>query len=145
MGKFVMKETKNGGVKFDLKAGNGEVIATSEAYSGDAACKKGIESVRKNAVEAKLEDQTVEGFETVTNPKFEVYTDKAGEFRFRLKARNGEIIATSEGYKAKASCLNGIESVRKIHYFIIFRGQPALLCSGNRISGDGGPHLTRTI
>ena len=103
MGKFVMKETKNGGVKFDLKAGNGEVIATSEAYSGDAACKKGIESVRKNAVEAKLEDQTVEGFET----------DKAGEFRFRLKARNGEIIATSEGYKAKASCLNGIESVRK--------------------------------
>ena len=43
MGKFVMKETKNGGVKFDLKAGNGEVIATSEAYSGDAACKKGIE------------------------------------------------------------------------------------------------------
>ena len=93
MGKFVMKETKNGGVKFDLKAGNGEVIATSEAYSGDAACKKGIESVRKNAVEAKLEDQTVEGFETVTNPKFEVYTDKAGEFRFRLKATNGEIIA----------------------------------------------------
>ena len=113
MGKFVMKETKNGGVKFDLKAGNGEVIATSEVYSGDAACKKGIESVRKNAVEAKLEDQTVEGFETVTNPKFEVYTDKSGEFRFRLKARNGEIIAVSEGYKAKASCMNGIESVRK--------------------------------
>ena len=112
MGKFVMKETKNG-VKFDLKAGNGEVIATSEVYSGDAACKKGIESVRKNAVEAKLEDQTVEGFETVTNPKFEVYTDKTGEFRFRLKAGNGEIIAVSEGYKAKASCLNGIESVRK--------------------------------
>ena len=44
MGKFVMKETKNGGVKFDLKAGNGEVIATSEAYSGDAACKKGSNS-----------------------------------------------------------------------------------------------------
>jgi uncharacterized protein YegP (UPF0339 family) len=42
-----------------------------------------------------------------------MYTDQAGEFRFRLKARNGEIIAASEGYKAKASCLNGIESVRK--------------------------------
>ena len=54
-----------------------------------------------------------EGFAAVTNPKFEVYADKAGEFRFRLKARNGEIIATSEGYKAKSSCLNGIESVRK--------------------------------
>ena len=112
MGKFVMKETKNG-VKFDLKAGNGEVIATSEVYSGDAACKKGIESVRKNAVEAKLEDQTVAEVSAVTNPKFELYTDKAGEFRFRLKARNGEIIAVSEGYKAKASCLNGIDSVRR--------------------------------
>ena len=42
-----------------------------------------------------------------------MYTDKAGEFRFRLKATNGQIIATSEGYKAKASCLNGIESVKK--------------------------------
>ena len=62
---------------------------------------------------AKMEDQTEEGFATVTNPKFEMYVDKAGEFRFRLKARNGEIIATSEGYKAKASCENGIESVRK--------------------------------
>ena len=49
----------------------------------------------------------------VTNPKFEMYTDKAGEFRFRLKARNGEVIAASEGYKAKASCLNGIDSVRR--------------------------------
>lgn len=112
MGKFVIKTVKTG-IKFDLKAGNGEVIATSEVYTSESACKNGIESVRKNAVDAKLEDQTVENPETVTNPKFEVYTDKAGEYRFRLKARNGEIIAASEGYKAKASCLNGIESVRK--------------------------------
>lgn len=112
MGKFVIKTTKTG-IKFDLKAGNGEVIATSEVYTTESACKNGIESVRKNSVAAKLEDQTVENFETVTNPKFEVYTDKAGEYRFRLKARNGEIIAVSEGYKAKPSCLNGIESVRK--------------------------------
>ncbi len=112
MGKFVIRTVKTG-IKFDLKAGNGEVIATSEVYTSMAACKNGIESVRKNAVAAKLEDQTAEGFETVTNPKFEMYTDKAGEFRFRLKARNGEIIAVSEGYKAKASCQNGIESVRK--------------------------------
>ncbi|MCM1190331.1 MAG: YegP family protein [bacterium] len=112
MGKFVIKTVKTG-IKFDLKAGNGEVIATSEVYTSDSACKNGIESVRKNAAIAKLEDQTVENVETVTNPKFEMYTDKAGEFRFRLKARNGEIIAVSEGYKAKASCLNGIESVRK--------------------------------
>ena len=112
MGKFVVKEVKTG-FKFDLKAGNGEVIATSEVYTTEQGCLNGIESVRKNAVDAKLEDQTVENFETVTNPKFEVYVDKAGEFRFRLKARNGEIIATSEGYKAKSSCENGIESVRK--------------------------------
>ena len=71
MGKFVVKEVKTG-FKFDLKAGNGEVIATSEVYTAEKTCLNGIESVRKNAVEAKLEDQTVENFETVTNPKFEV-------------------------------------------------------------------------
>ena len=112
MGKFVVKQTKNGFV-FNLKAGNGEIIATSQTYSGEDACMNGIESVRKNAELAKLEDQTVENFETVTNPKFEVYLDKRGEDRFRLKARYGEIIATGEGYKAKASCLNGIDSIRR--------------------------------
>ena len=112
MGKFVVKETKTG-VKFDLKAGNGEVIATSEVYSSKAACLKGVESVKKNAAVAAVEDQTVEGFATEKNPKFEVYTDKAGEFRFRLKATNGQIIATGEGYKSKAGCMNGIESIKK--------------------------------
>ena len=112
MGKFVMKKVSSG-FKFDLKAGNGETIATSEIYTIEASCENGIESVRKNAPIANLEDQTVEGFATVANPKFEIYLDKGGECRFRLKARNGEIIAVSEGYKAKTSCMNGIESVRK--------------------------------
>ena len=112
MGKFVVKPTKTGFV-FNLKAGNGEIIAVSEVYNTEVSCMNGIESVKKNSVLAKLEDQTVEGFEKVTNPKFEVYVDKAGEFRFRLKARNGEIIAMGEGYKAKASCLNGIDSIRR--------------------------------
>ena len=112
MGKFVIKKT-NTGVKFDLKAGNGEVIATSEVYESEAACKNGVASVAKNAPVAAVEDQTVEGFETAKHPKFEVYEDKAGEFRFRLKATNGQVIAVSEGYKAKASCLNGVESVKK--------------------------------
>ena len=111
MGKFVVKQTATG-VKFDLKANNGEIIATSEVYTTEAACMNGIESVRNNCV-GEIEDQTVEGFETVKHPKFEMYLDKAGEYRFRLKARNGEIIATSEGYKAKASCLNGIDSVKR--------------------------------
>ena len=112
MGKFVVKKTATG-IKFDLKAGNGETIATSEVYASDAACKKGIASVQKNAPVAGVEDQTAEGYTPVKHPKFEIYQDKAGEFRFRLKATNGQIIATSEGYKAMASCLNGIESVKK--------------------------------
>lgn len=112
MGKFVMKRTKSG-VKFNLKAGNGEIIATSEVYNSDASCKNGIESVRRNAPIAPVENQTVEGYKVEKHPKFEVYTDKAGEFRFRLKATNGQIIAVSEGYKAMASCMNGIESVKK--------------------------------
>ena len=112
MGKFVIR-TVNSGIKFDLKATNGQVILTSEVYTTKAACRNGVESIMKNAPVANVEDQTVEGFETVTHPKFEMYQDKAGEFRFRLKAKNGEIIATGEGYKTKANCLNGIESVKK--------------------------------
>ena len=112
MGKFVMRKT-NTGVKFDLKAGNGEVIATSEVYNSDSACRNGIASVQKNAPAAAVENQTVEGYAVEKHPKFEIYTDKSGEFRFRLKATNGQVIATSEGYKALASCLNGIESVKK--------------------------------
>ena len=112
MGKFVVR-TVPSGIKFDLKATNGQVIATSEVYEAKASCLNGVESVRKNAPIANLEDQTVENFEAATHPKFELYQDKAGEYRFRLKARNGEIIAVSEGYTTKANCENGIESVRK--------------------------------
>ena len=111
MGKFVMKPTANGGFKFDLKAGNGEIIASSQIYKSEASCKAGIESVMNNAL-AAVEDQTVENFEVLKHPKYEVYTDKAGEFRFRLRAANGEIILTGESYKAKAGCLKGIESIR---------------------------------
>lgn len=113
MGKFVISKTKNGEYTFNLKAGNGEVILTaSESYTSMSGCKGGIASVQKNAL-AHVEDQTVEGFEKLTHPKFEVYQDKAGEFRFRLKAKNGENIGKSEGYKRKDSCLNGIASVGK--------------------------------
>ena len=73
---------------------------------------KGIESVKKNCV-GEVEDQTVAEVAEVKHPKFEIYNDKAGEFRFRLKAKNGEIIAVSEGYTSKDSCENGIESVKK--------------------------------
>ena len=112
MGKFVVKQVRTG-TRFNLVAGNGEVIGVSEVYTTAASCRNGIKSVKKNAPIAPVEDQTVEGFKKEKCPKFEVYEDKAGEFRFRLKARNGEIILASEGYSAKPGCKNGIESVKR--------------------------------
>ena len=112
MGKYVIKEAKTGS-KFNLVAGNGEVIASSQISKSESGLKNGIASVRKNAPKAAVENQTVEGYATEKHPKFEVYADKAGEYRFRLKASNGQIIAVSEGYKALKSCLNGIASVKK--------------------------------
>ena len=112
MGKFAVYVSDKG-ARFNLKAGNGEVIATSQMYKSLKSCLAGVESVRKNAPIAALENQTVEGFEVCKHPKFEVYADKAGKARFRLKAKNGQIIAVGEGYKAMKSCLNGIESIRK--------------------------------
>lgn len=96
MGKYVIKDNGSGPY-FVLKAGNGEVIGKSENYSSKTACKNGIESVKKNA----------------PSGNFEIYEDKAGEFRFRLRAKNGEPILASEGYKTKASCENGIDSVKR--------------------------------
>ena len=112
MGKFIVKETKTG-IKFDLKSGNGEIILISEVYRSERSCLKGVASVQRNAPIAPVEDQTVEGFAKEKCPKFEIYTDKGGEIRFRLKATNGQIIGSSEGYKSMASCVNGIESVKK--------------------------------
>ena len=111
MSNFTIHPVKSG-LKFDLRAGNGEVIAVSEAYTTRAACLKGAESVRACAPGAALEDRTLPAFGEKC-PKFELYADKRGQFRFRLKAANGKIIAVSEGYTTKAACLAGIDSVRK--------------------------------
>ncbi|MDI9540807.1 MAG: YegP family protein [Bacillota bacterium] len=110
MGKYVVRKKENG-ASFNLVAGNGEVIGVSEFYTSENNCLNGIESVRRNAPEANVEDQTIAGYETLKHPKFEIFKDKRGEFRFRLRAKNGEIILASEGYTAKASCKNGIDSV----------------------------------
>ena len=113
MGKFVISKAKNEEYTFVLKATNGQVILEAgETFSSLASCKNSIDSVKKNAL-AHVEDQTVEGYETVSHPKYELYEDKGGEYRWRLKARNGEPIGKSEGYKAKTSAVNGIESVGK--------------------------------
>ena len=112
MGKFVIRSTEKGS-KFNLLAGNGQVIATSQTYKSLASCKGGVASVQACAPVANVEDQTKESFTPAKCPKFQIYVDKAGEFRFRLLAKNGQNIAASEGYTKLASCLNGIESVRK--------------------------------
>jgi uncharacterized protein YegP (UPF0339 family) len=117
MGKFVIKKTPSGGFNFSLYASNMEKIAvSSQIYTTKAACKNGIASIGKHAVvcieNGKIEDQTLKKFEAKTCPKFEVYLDKAGLYRYRLIASNGESIAMSEeGYKSKSGCMNGIKSV----------------------------------
>ena len=73
-------------------------------------------SVGKNAAkciaEDRIEDKTLKNPEAKTCPKFEIYLDKAGLFRYRLFATNGESIAISEdGYKSKSGCINGMKSV----------------------------------
>ena len=80
MGKFIINQTETGYV-FHLRASNGEVIATSEVYKTKGACLNGVKSVIANAPKANIEDQTAEGFEKAKLPKFEIYTDKAGEFQ----------------------------------------------------------------
>lgn len=112
MAKFVIKPS-GAGFSFSLKAGNGQVIATSQTYKTLATCKKGIASVQRTAPVAPIENQTEEDFAVEKNPKFEVYNDKAGKARFRLKAPNGQIIVTGQAYKSLKSCLNGIESIKK--------------------------------
>ncbi|MBO5286508.1 MAG: DUF1508 domain-containing protein [Clostridia bacterium] len=117
MGKFIIKKTPTGAFNFSLLAANKEKIAvSSQVYTTKSACKNGIASIGKHSLkcvqEGRIEDQTLQKVEKKTCPKFEVYLDKAGLFRYRLIASNGESIAMSEaGYKSKSGCLNGIKSV----------------------------------
>lgn len=114
-GIFEYYKTQKGFYNFRLKASNKETIAVSggTGYSSLTACKAGIESVRKNS-SSQIEDQTLKNVTTLPNPKFELYQDKANEFRYRLRARNGEIICISEnGYASKDGCKKGIASLAK--------------------------------
>jgi len=96
--KFEIKAGRTGKFRFNLKASNGQVILTSEAYEKRAAAAKGIESVRKNSQKPG---------------RFERKTAKDGSPYFVLKAANGEPIGKSEMYKTKSSMENGIASVTK--------------------------------
>ena len=111
MGKFVIHQT-TAGYKFDLRAANGEVITVSEVYNTEAACRKGVQAVIRCAQTAPVADLTC-AEKSPANPKFEVFLDKNGEFRFRLRARNGKIIGVSQPYSSRSACENGIDSVRQ--------------------------------
>ena len=118
MGIFIIKKTPTGAFNFSLLAANKEKIAvSSQIYTTKTACKVGMASVAKNAAkcieENRVEDHTLKTPATPkTCPKFEIYFDKAGLYRYRLIASNGESIAMSEeGYKSKTGCLGGIKSV----------------------------------
>ena len=112
MGKFQVKAAGKG-VMFNLLATNGQVVATSEVYNKMDSLKRGIASVQANAPVAGVEDQTAEKPARLPNPKFEVYADKAGKFRFRLKAKNGQVVAVGEAYETKKAALAGVASVKK--------------------------------
>lgn len=96
MAKFEIKKDQSGQFRFNLKANNGQVILSSEAYKQMSSCENGIESVMKNS-------QHDERFER---------KEANGNYRFNLKASNGEIIGTSESYTSSAAMENGIQSVK---------------------------------
>ncbi len=96
-GKFEVKQTENGQYMFNLKAGNGQIILTSQRYQAKDGALKGVESVKAHAAD---------------DANFERKTSAAGEPYFVLKAANGQIIGQSEMYTSAAACENGIASVK---------------------------------
>lgn len=97
MGKFEIKKDKAGEFRFNLKAGNGQVILSSEGYKAKPSCMNGIDSVRTNS----QSDERFERKETATGHKF------------NLKSTNGQVVGTSEVYTSVSAMENGIASVAK--------------------------------
>lgn len=98
MGKFVLSTGANGDTYFNLKAGNGEIILSSQGYASRSSAHNGIVSVKKNA---QSDDQ------------YERKTASDGSAFFVLKAVNGEVIGKSEMYTSTSAMENGIASVKK--------------------------------
>lgn len=95
--KFEIKKGNDGHFRFNLKAGNGEIILTSESYTAKASAQGGIDSVKANAAD---------------DSRYERKESKAGEPYFVLKAANGETLGKSEMYSSKSAMENGIKSVK---------------------------------
>lgn len=97
-GKFELKVSSSGKYHFNLKAGNGQIILSSEMYESKSAAENGIESVKKNSGD---------------DARYERKESSNGKPYFNLKASNGQVIGKSEMYESAASMENGIESVKK--------------------------------
>ena len=95
---FEVYKDNAGEYRLRLKASNGQTVLSSEGYTAKSGCMNGIESVKENS---KLTE------------RFETYQDKAGKYRFRLKAANGQVIGTGEAYESEANLTAGIESVKR--------------------------------
>ena len=111
MGTFMIRNTDTG-TKFDLLGEDGQFLAGSQVYKTIKTCRNGIESVKVCAPAAMLEDQTEAGFAVQKSPKFEMYKDAAGELRYRLRSRNGQIIASGNSFGTKEECLEVIDAIR---------------------------------
>ena len=94
-----MFELKQSGDKyhFVLKAGNGQVILSSQMYASKSGAMNGIESVKKNCGDDNC---------------FETKTAKNGKLHFNIKSTNGQIIGSSQMYAGESGVSNGIESVK---------------------------------
>ena len=113
-GKFDIKKAKDGRFFFSLYASNGAVIAYSQLYSSLSAVNTGIKSIINNMEKAGVEDTTLKKQNPLPCPKWEIYIDKAGEYRFRLYASNGQCVChSSHGYKGKSGCKGGIDSIKR--------------------------------
>ena len=114
-GKYVIKKTDKGNFVFKLYSSNYRVVAIgAQAYTTLGAAKIGIQSIINNAEKAPVENQTLKKYEVEKFPKWEIYQDKKGEYRLRLFATNGNLIATTnDGYTDITGAKNGIAAVAR--------------------------------
>ena len=113
-GKWDIRRAKDGRFFFSLYASNHVVIAYSQIYSSTTAVTTGINSVIANASKAETEDTTLKKSVSIPCPKWEIYYDKAEQYRFRLYAPNGLVVChSSHGYATKSGCKGGIESIKR--------------------------------
>lgn len=113
-GKFDIQRSKNGKFFFTLYASNHSPIAHSQMYSSLSGATTGINSIIANSPKAGVEDKTLKKSASVPYPKWEIYADKAGQYRFRLYAPNGQCVCHSaHGYSTKSGCKGGMDSITR--------------------------------